>query len=415
MATLVSSAFTGANGTNLEGFATDTGQTWDVIDGALKITSNQAEGNSGVNYNVAVVEAGQSDVDVSVALNAAGSGNYMRVVVRATDASNFIFAMVRNDGQLYMYRKQAGAFTELARTTLATLGLTYADGTIFKVTCSGDAIAAYYGATQVMTATQSFNATATKHGISLAFTGARVDDFLVEGADGAPTGTPGSTDVATQQSIYTTGSADNATDQTIYSTATAECATQQTVYSTTSTDAATEQSIYTTGSSTWATQQTISVYAEVLSTAEITGEYDLTQSIQGEIPAAEAIRGQIDLAQSITGVIGVAIENSEITIYRGNSKDIRDTVTNADSTAADLSGATVTFELKKRRTDDTALVTKTSSSGITVSTPSSGIFVVNLLDADTDLAPGRYFYSAKVTDALGKTTTVSTGDIVIKA
>ena len=90
-------------------------------------------------------------------------------------------------------------------------------------------------------------------------------------------------------------------------------------------------------------------------------------------------------------------------VFIGEDKSLTVTVYQADGkTLQDITGWTLSWMLKAALTDldAQALITKTTSSGITLVTPTSGVCVVTLADTDTDgLDPGTYVHELKRTTA----------------
>lgn len=92
---------------------------------------------------------------------------------------------------------------------------------------------------------------------------------------------------------------------------------------------------------------------------------------------------------------------SDNTIYRGLDWQRTLTVTKeSDGTARDLTGATVTFSLKRHTTDAAALVTLTVGSGITLLTQSGATLgQATVFLAATAIDPGNYIFDVHVTPA----------------
>ena len=98
--------------------------------------------------------------------------------------------------------------------------------------------------------------------------------------------------------------------------------------------------------------------------------------------------------------------------FVGEDKAIQVTVYQSDDvTAQDITGWSLSWMLKRKLSDadDAALLTKTTSSGIALTTPASGVCTVSVADTDTDgLAPGLYYHELKRMDA-GFETVLSQG------
>jgi hypothetical protein len=87
-------------------------------------------------------------------------------------------------------------------------------------------------------------------------------------------------------------------------------------------------------------------------------------------------------------------------------------VTNA-GVAVDLTGVTLTWLVKRRRSDDDAdaLITKTTTDGIELASPQSGATkgkaYITLEEGDTDDLEGRFLWELEADDAVGKLTLAS--------
>ena len=103
--------------------------------------------------------------------------------------------------------------------------------------------------------------------------------------------------------------------------------------------------------------------------------------------------------------------------YIGEDKTLPVTIYQSNGTTAqDVTGWAISFMLKKRATDAdvAAKVTKTTVSGIALTTPASGLITVSIADTDTDgLAAGSYRYEIKRTDA-GFETVLTSGACVLR-
>jgi hypothetical protein len=103
--------------------------------------------------------------------------------------------------------------------------------------------------------------------------------------------------------------------------------------------------------------------------------------------------------------------------FLGEDKALSFTVYQADGTTAqDITGYALAWMLKKKATDSdaTAKITKTTVSGIALTTPLSGICTVTLTDTDTaTLNAGVYRHELKRTDD-GSETVLSFGTCVLR-
>lgn len=93
-ATLISDTFTDTNGTNITAHTPNVGGSWAVSGGTWQITSNALVVNSGASPNLAYIDAGEADVQVTVTLTMPGSFSTGQIrngfVLRRADANNFV-------------------------------------------------------------------------------------------------------------------------------------------------------------------------------------------------------------------------------------------------------------------------------------------------------------------------------------
>jgi hypothetical protein len=104
-------------------------------------------------------------------------------------------------------------------------------------------------------------------------------------------------------------------------------------------------------------------------------------------------------------------------LYTGEDKTLTITVYQADgATPQNITGWALSYRWKRKASDpDTAAVlTKTTASGIALTTPATGICTVTIDDTDTDnLAPQTYVHELKRTDA-GSETVLTTGTVLLQ-
>lgn len=89
-------------------------------------------------------------------------------------------------------------------------------------------------------------------------------------------------------------------------------------------------------------------------------------------------------------------------IFRGEDKILSVTVDDGETpaVAVNITGWTLSFTLRETTGSATALLTKTTASGITITDPTAGVFQVSIEDVDTiALTPGKYAYDVKRMDA----------------
>lgn len=100
-------------------------------------------------------------------------------------------------------------------------------------------------------------------------------------------------------------------------------------------------------------------------------------------------------------------------MHAGNTRNLNYTVKDRTGAAVNLTGASITWRMAAAR-DGAALVSKSTSSGITVTSAANGLFTVALAAADTaTLEPGTYWHQATVTDGSGNVVTILTDTMQI--
>jgi ABC-type tungstate transport system substrate-binding protein len=105
--------------------------------------------------------------------------------------------------------------------------------------------------------------------------------------------------------------------------------------------------------------------------------------------------------------MGTVKQNFEM--WSGDAKTVAIAVTDASGAVVNLTGMTITWVMARHQSK-TPLVTKTiANAGISVPTPTTGIFNVSLVAADTSALDGLYYHEAKIRDVGGSDTTVATG------
>lgn len=170
--------FTAAN-SDTEIPAADTGQATEVLGSAVfGIASNQAKYVSGsVDGDRYVVwDSGIADGSTQIALATVESG--MHLVFRCSDVENLLLVAAESNPRYALYRKEAGAFN-----LLNSWAGTPASGDVVRARYVGSAITVTINGVERITATESFNATATKVGFGpfTALASARWDNLIVRG------------------------------------------------------------------------------------------------------------------------------------------------------------------------------------------------------------------------------------------
>lgn len=170
---LVSDSFNRADTTTSLGTA-DTGQAWTNLGNGMGITGNKAYAPSANNlaYHGALIVA-QANVAVSFVHSPALS--FSGVLGRWSDENNHWRLDMNDDNNWRLLRRNAGTFTVPASGTTAVRGR-------LKLTMSGSSITVHIESTLLASITDSFNSTATTHGICSESPLERYEDFLIQSA-----------------------------------------------------------------------------------------------------------------------------------------------------------------------------------------------------------------------------------------
>lgn len=166
----VSDTFTRADSSSSLGTA-DTGQAWTALAGTWGISSNKAYKVTASAQGYAVIDSLHADCTVAVTVSGASMTAGGGVTFRASDASNLWFVDIDGTGSS-IYKNQTGSLTNMLS---GMAGFTAGD--VMSVVLLGTSIIVKKNGTQIGSLTNSFNSTATKHGLR-DYTGTvRLDDF----------------------------------------------------------------------------------------------------------------------------------------------------------------------------------------------------------------------------------------------
>jgi len=100
---------------------------------------------------------------------------------------------------------------------------------------------------------------------------------------------------------------------------------------------------------------------------------------------------------------------SEVLFYLGNNGTLKFTFYDEDRAPINLTGGVLTFSVKARENDTTAIISKVTSESAQGNIPVGTDGIVNflLIPADTeDLRPKKYVYDVQFVDSNGKTFTM---------
>ena len=177
MSFIVSDTFARADNPSVLGTA-NTGHVWTAAGGTWGVIGGSAYCSAFVGYNsTAFLESGISDCEVTctMVVNPTGADG-QRLGIRHTDISNGI-VVLSDTGLLKMMRLQAGAYV-----TIGSVAYTPVNGDVWNVRAVGSQITVRVNNVVVIgPVTETFNQTATKHGLNVRQSVlGRFDNFLVD-------------------------------------------------------------------------------------------------------------------------------------------------------------------------------------------------------------------------------------------
>ncbi len=147
--------------------------TWTQNLGVWGISTNRAYSSAPVsNVAVATVDLGVANVDLSLTTVAGTSA----LVFRYTDNSNYWYWFTNPGANSALYRREAGTDNLVGFTGPS------AAGDVMRVVANGNSIQAYRNGTLQVSTTNSFNNTATKHGMRTVFAADFADNWSASSA-----------------------------------------------------------------------------------------------------------------------------------------------------------------------------------------------------------------------------------------
>jgi hypothetical protein len=234
MTVLVSDSFNRANSTTTLGttdsYTGGTAKTWmpsSAETGTFGINSNRAYLVSAGNaYSMARLDCGVSDgiIEVDVTWNTNSAGG---LVFRYSTALRWFDTYIDSSG----LKLRRGV--DYATTVLGSYNFTPINGTTYrlKATINGSTISISLDGTERITATDSFNAASTLHGLRSPVAGAYLDHFVISDLNiGTPTGTDGSIKLGLTQQIYSDSSVNLPLTQNVYKDDTVTLPLTQAIY-----------------------------------------------------------------------------------------------------------------------------------------------------------------------------------------
>ncbi len=159
------------------GTPSDAGSAWVEPGGPLfQIVSHQAN-RPASSVGAGYLETSSANGDVQVTL--IGTCTDHGLVGRYTDASNYWYGSGRSTGS-YLQKIQGGSYTSFGPYTGAVTG------DVMKMTLSGNSVSLYLNGVLLTTQNDSFNSTATKHGIATGNAVGTFEDFSFTDAVATP-------------------------------------------------------------------------------------------------------------------------------------------------------------------------------------------------------------------------------------
>ncbi|EKE05611.1 MAG: hypothetical protein ACD_19C00188G0001 [uncultured bacterium] len=184
---LFQDSFTGVDGTRLNVHTPDLGTGWTEVAGTWTINSNKAKSDgTGGSYAIASATAADAVITAQVTMeNTSGAGQGF--IARYTDANNQ-YRVVWFGNLVQIIKKEGGVNSTLSSLSLdAVNGQTYT----FALTLNGSSISLSIDGVERVSATSTFNQSATIHGIFAgASTAVRFDDFLIDNGNSITLSSP---------------------------------------------------------------------------------------------------------------------------------------------------------------------------------------------------------------------------------
>lgn len=168
---------------------TDTGQLWTTHSGVMGINGNRAYcptlGSIGTfTGSIATVESGESDVTIEITMPTARSAiSFDGIVFRYSDNNNFLLARYSWQNVRVQFDTMVGGSFIAAVDSAGISPPEAHDGMVMKLVLSGDSIELFIDDVSYIVRTDSFNQTATRHGIVIGnnvdTTVSRLEDFSI--------------------------------------------------------------------------------------------------------------------------------------------------------------------------------------------------------------------------------------------
>lgn len=137
------------------------GGVWEPAVGTWGVTSGGARSVSGVDDDIALINAGVANVAVNTICKKGSSNFDVGLVVRATDKDNLYLARYPENGSTILYKKVAGVYTSIGTAT----GPALYSGDNVTLKANGSTLTLARNGTTVLTVTDTTHPTATKIGM----------------------------------------------------------------------------------------------------------------------------------------------------------------------------------------------------------------------------------------------------------
>lgn len=100
------------------------------------------------------------------------------------------------------------------------------------------------------------------------------------------------------------------------------------------------------------------------------------------------------------------------TMYQGDDKVLEVTVLDDNDNIVNISNTNLAYVVYRQTSED-IVIQKTTTSGIDITAPSSGIFQITLNPVDTLSLKGHFLHECELKDVEGRITTIFTGHVDI--
>ena len=143
------------------------------------------------------------------------------------------------------------------------------------------------------------------------------------------------------------------------------------------------------------------------------GSYSIDgQTVSFTISLSQAAIGQVALVGSTSVLISGFKMITNFVMTAGDDKTLVVTVKDANGTAVNITGASIKWQCA-RSFGKASDISKTTSSGISITDGANGVFTVTLTAANTESLRGNFYHEAQLTDSGGAISTVLFGTMKV--